>query len=411
MQAEADERELRKRAEAAINKKAAMGEDIDLDDYRLGERNLERLQSLSQLNEEERKTLLQAGILPNEEGRAGSFLLMDESVVHVSSKNEGLEIMALSEAMKAHDWLKEYYWKAVPPDTDKFTARTFLDEADGYFIRALPGVKITAPIQACLMLKEGKQKAQTVHNIVIVEEGAELDVVTGCSTSKGVEKSLHLGISEFYLKRGSKLTFTMIHNWSEEIGVRPRTVIIQEEGSTFINNYVALKPVRTIQTYPTAHLEGRNCFARFNSVAIAHKGGELDLGSRAILSGEGCRCEMVSRTIATGGKVIARGQMVGKAKNARGHLECRGLILGEGGIQIAIPELEAYVPDLEMTHEAAVGKIAQDQVEYLMARGLSEEEAVGIIVRGFLEVGIRGLPENLKREIDKTMEKTDMRGL
>ena len=236
-------------------------------------------------------------------------------------------------------------------------------------------------------------------------------MVTGCSTSKGVEKALHLGISEFYIKKGATLNFTMIHNWSEQIGVRPRTVIVQEDNSTFINNYVALKPVRTIQTYPTARMEGRNCFSRFNSVAIAHKGSELDLGSRAIMSGEGSRCEMISRTIATGGKVIARGQMIGKAKNVRGHLECRGLILGEGGVQIAIPELEAYVPDLEMTHEAAVGKIAQDQVEYLMARGLSEDEAVGIIVRGFLEVGIRGLPENLKREIDKAIERTDVKGM
>jgi len=109
--------------------------------------------------------------------------------------------------------------------------------------------------------------------------------------------------------------------------------------------------------------------------------------------------------------VIARGQMIGKAKNVRGHLECRGLILGEGGVQIAIPELEAYVPDLEMTHEAAVGKIAQDQVEYLMARGLTEEEAVGIIVRGFLEVGIRGLPPELKKEIDITIEKADVKGM
>jgi hypothetical protein len=120
---------------------------------------------------------------------------------------------------------------------------------------------------------------------------------------------------------------------------------------------------------------------------------------------------MISRTIAKGGKVIARGQMIGKAKNVRGHLECRGLIFGEGGVQIAIPELEAYVPELEMTHEAAVGKIAQDQVEYLMARGLTEEEAVGIIVRGFLEVGIRGLPEALKKEIDLTIEKTDVKGM
>ncbi|HXZ24015.1 MAG TPA: SufD family Fe-S cluster assembly protein, partial [Methanomassiliicoccales archaeon] len=142
-----------------------------------------------------------------------------------------------------------------------------------------------------------------------------------------------------------------------------------------------------------------------------HPGSELDLGSRAMLGAEGARCEMISRTISTGGKVIARGQMIGTANKVKGHLECRGLILKESGIQVAIPELDARVPDVEMTHEAAVGKIAQDQVEYLMARGLTEEEAVGIIVRGFLEVGIRGLPENLKKEIDRTIEQTDVGGM
>jgi len=311
-------------------------------------------------------------------------------------------------ALGKYDWLKDYYWRAVAPDADKYTSRTFLENADGYFIRALPGAKVKAPVQTCLMLK-GKNVGQTVHNIIIAEEGSELEVVTGCSTSKGVERALHMGISEFYVKKRATLTFTMIHNWSETIGVRPRTVIIQEEGSSFINNYVALKPVRTIQTYPTARLEGRNAFARFNTVAIAYRGAEVDVGSRCILAAEGARCEMISRTIAIGGKVIARGQMIGQAKGVRGHLECRGLILGDRGVQIAIPELEAYVPDLEMTHEAAVGKVAQDQVEYLMARGLTEDEAVGVIVRGFLEVGIRGLPAALKGEIDRAIERTDVR--
>jgi Fe-S cluster assembly scaffold protein SufB len=211
------------------------------------------------------------------------------------------------------------------------------------------------------------------------------------------------------VKKGATLTFTMIHNWGETIGVRPRTVILQEDGSNYISNYVALRPAKTIQTYPTARIEGKDSFARFNTVAIAHPNSELDLGSRVLMNGVNARCEIVSRTISTGGKVVARGQMVGAASNVKGHLECRGLILRQGGIQVAIPELEARVPDVEMTHEAAVGKIAQDQIEYLMARGLSEEDAIGIIVRGFLEVGIRGLPQELKSEIDRTIAQTEVK--
>jgi uncharacterized protein len=399
--------DVKKRAEAAKEKKAAFGEDIDLDKFGQGRKDIPEQSSLEDLNEADRKTLLNVGVIPSEEGRSGSFVLMDNSVIHTKQMAQGLEVMNLQRALKVHDWVKDYSWKAVAPDADKYTARTFLEEADGYFIHALPGEKVKMPVQTCLMLKS-KETAQTVHNIIIIEEGAEVEVVTGCSTSQHVDKALHLGISEFYIQKNAKLTFTMIHNWAENIGVRPRTVIKMAEGATFINNYIALKPVKTIQTYPTAIMEGPNGVCSFNSVAVAHPGSELDMGSRVLLNAPGCKAEIISRTITTGGVMIARGRMVGAASNVKGHLECKGLILNEKGVQIAIPELEARVADVEMTHEAAVGKIAQDQVEYLMSRGLTEDEAVGIIVRGFLDVGIRGLPPELKKEIDETLEQVNL---
>jgi Fe-S cluster assembly scaffold protein SufB len=399
--------EDRKKAEAAVGKKAAYGSDIPLSEFTLARQDLEKVGNLEDLKEEDRKTLLNVGVVPNEEGRSGSFVLMDNTMVHSSQHGPGIEVMSVQKALKVHDWLEEYSWKAVAPDADKYTARAFLEDADGYFIHALPGQKVTMPVQTCLMLKS-KGAAQTVHNIIIVEEGAELEVITGCSTSKHVDEALHLGISEFYLKKRAKLTFTMIHNWSETIGVRPRTVIIMDEEATFINNYVALRPVKSIQTYPTCKMEGKNGVCVFNTVAVAHPGSEMDMGSRVLMNAPGCRAEITSRTITTGGVVIARGQMVGAASGVKGHLECKGLILSSKGVQIAIPELEARVADVEMTHEAAVGKIAQDQVEYLMSRGLTEEEAIGIIVKGFLDVGIRGLPPQLAAEIEETLGQVDL---
>jgi Fe-S cluster assembly scaffold protein SufB len=398
-----------KRARDALKKEAKFGEDIDLDAYHEGKRDIAEVESMEDLPKDTKATMLDSGIMPSGKGRSGNFLLMDNSVVHSAIMGEGVEVMPLRQALKVHDWLKDYMWKGVQPDTDKYTAETYLQKADGYFIRALPGAKVKMPVQTCLLLKNRNTK-QYVHNVLITEEGSEVEVVTGCATTKGVEKGLHLGISEFFLKKNSKLTFTMVHNWSEFIGVRPRTNIIMDEGATYINNYVALKPVKTIQTYPTAHMNGPNGVCRFNSVAVAHPGSVLDLGSRAILNAPGCKAELISRTITTGGTVIARGQLVGNSPGIKAHLECKGLILSDKGVQIAIPELEARVPDVEMTHEAAVGKIAQDQVEYLMSRGLTEEEAVGMIVRGFLDVGIRGIPDHLKAEIEKTLKETDVRG-
>lgn len=393
---------LRKEAEEALRKKAAFGEDIDLESYSIAPKELDQADSLEDLGAEIQSTLLSSGIVPTEEGRSGSFLLMDNAVVHESRKEKGLELMSTQQALSKHDWVKDYYWKAISPDTDKYTAATYMENADGYFIRAIAGQSVSLPVQTCLLL--GSEDAtQTVHNIVIIEEGAELEVVTGCAAKHGVERALHLGISELYIKKGGRLTFTMIHNWAEQVGVRPRTYVKVGEGGTYVNNYVCLRPVRSVQMYPTAALEGSGAVGRFNTIAIAHPGSEIDIGSRVVLSAPQSRAEIVSRTITTGGRSIARGRLVGSAPGIKAHLECKGLILKEGGVQLAIPELEATLPDVEMTHEAAVGKIAQDQVEYLMARGLSQDEAVGMIVRGFLEVGIRGIPDELKREIDKTI--------
>jgi Fe-S cluster assembly scaffold protein SufB len=131
----------------------------------------------------------------------------------------------------------------------------YLEDLTAIFSGAA-GKKSAMPVQTCLMLGS-KKSAQTVHNIIIVEEGATLDIITGCTSRKGVEEGLHLGISEMYVKKGATLNFTMIHNWAEQIGVRPRTVVKVEEGGTYVSNYICLKPVRSVQMYPTVRLEGK----------------------------------------------------------------------------------------------------------------------------------------------------------
>lgn len=399
-----DQVSLKKRAESAAAKKAAYGEDFDLEKFEEAPKVGEPIEDLSTLDETSKKTLLQVGVVPSEEGRSGSLLVLDNVVSHSSQKDKSIELMSTHKALEKYDWLKDYSWKLVQVDADKYTAKTYLEDADGYFIRVPAGQKSSMPVQTCLMLGS-KKAAQTVHNIIMVEEKASLDIITGCTSKRGVDEGLHLGITEMYVKKGATLNFTMIHNWAEHIGVRPRTVVHVEEGGTYISNYIILKPVRSVQAYPTVRLEGKDAVARMSTIAIAHPGSELDLGSRAIFGAPGTKAELVSRTITIGGKIIARGEMVANQKGSKGHLECKGLVLGKGS-QLAIPVLEANVDDVELTHEAAVGKIAKDQVEYLMARGLTEDEAVGMIVRGFLDVGIRGIPEELRREIEETIEQT-----
>ena len=115
---------------------------------------------------------------------------------------------------------------------------------------------------------------------------------------------------------------------------------------------------------------------------------------------------MITRAITNGGTIISRGAIVGEAPQTKGHIECRGLILRDG-IMHAIPEIDGRVVDVELSHEAAVGKIARDEIEYLMARGLSEEEATATIIRGFLDVRIEGLPDALQKQIDDAIDSAD----
>jgi len=399
-----DMRDIIERAKRAREKKAGLGDDINLERYNTETREHDALKSLAEVPQEYKQNLLRAGIEPSESGRSGSFLLQDRSVVFSRVKSLGLELMSTTEALKQHEWLADYLWRAIPVDLDKYTSEVELDQMNGYFIRAKANSKVTIPVQACLFITTDKT-GQKVHNIIIAEENSELHIITGCSVAHAVKSALHLGVSEFYVKRGAKITFTMIHNWSEGVEVRPRTAVVIEDDGTFISNYILMTPVKSLQTYPTAYCEGKNARANFQSIIYASGNARIDTGSRAVLKGERSRAEIISRVVATdNAEVIARGEMIGEGANASGHIECRGLILSDNAAITSIPELKAVRKDLDLSHEAAVGKIAEEAILYLMARGLSEEEATSVIIRGFLNVDITGLPDALARETKKMLD-------
>ena len=398
--------EIKGKAEAAASKKAMYGSDIDLSTFKGDTLVHDYNPDMSGFSQEERRNFAEVGRVTSGEERSGSFLLMDHSPVHCSIGQEGVELLSMADALERYDGLKEYWWKAVDVETDKYTAQAEIDFNNGYFVRVEAGVKATFPVQACLYIgKEGI--AQNVHNMIIVEEGSELHLITGCTTAPHLEKGLHIGVSEIYVKKGATLTSTMIHNWGEEVVVRPRTVVMVEEGATFMSNYVCMKPVRSVQMYPVVRLLGKNAVTRLNSILVATRGSEMDVGGSVSLEATGTRAEIISRTISTGGNIIARGQLIGYEPGVKAHLECNGLMLSEEGSIRAIPELDARVAGVEMSHEAAVGKISQEQIEYLMARGLNEEDATALIVRGFLNVKMEGLPEELQREIDKIISESE----
>ena len=379
-------------------------DEIDLNRYQVEADNHAYVENLADIASEEADQFLDVGVDTEALARAGTFIQKDRSVIHSCASQPGVEVMSISQGVATYPWLSEYLWRHIRPETDSFTAQAKRVPHEGYFIRSQAGVHAQHPVQACLYIaKEGF--SQNVHNVVIAEEGSHMQVITGCATSRHLVSGLHVGVSEFYVKKGAELHFTMIHDWGEQVNVRPRTYVYVEAGGVFVSNYISLKPVGSLQMNPTTHLAGEGAVARFNSVLVAGPGAHLDVGSRVILDAPGTRAEIVSRAIAAGGQIIARGELIGKATGIKAHLECKGLILKEG-LMHAIPELRGYVPGVEMSHEAAVGKIDQREIEYLMARGIDEDEAVSTIVRGFLNVDIDGLPDSLKKKIDKIVNDT-----
>lgn len=378
--------------------------EVEIKGYNVDAEDHAYIEKLSQIESADAKKLLDVGVDTNENDRIGTFIQKDKSIIHCKSKQDGVEMMGISQAQEKYDMISNYMWKSISPDTDPFTARAKENPHEGYFIRALPGVKTKHPVQACLYIdKDGF--SQNVHNIVIAEENSELHIITGCATAPHLATGMHIGISEFFVKKGAKLVFTMIHDWGDKITVRPRTVTQVEAGGVLITNYISLRPVGSLQMFPTAHLIGEGAVARFNSILVASKGSFLDVGSRVVLNAPKSRAEILSRGISSGGSIIARGDLIGKVAGIKAHLECKGLILNNGLMQ-AIPELVGHVPGVEMSHEAAVGKIDQQEIEYLMARGLNEDDAISTIVRGFLNVDIEGLPAGLKKKLDEAVFET-----
>ncbi len=377
---------------------------IDLNCYTTEDTGYDYVDDLCKINETDSAEFARVGLEIDDSLRSGTFIQKDNSIVHCGKHTAGIEIKGIADAVRQFPWLENYMWSLISPDKDEFTKAVKNSSLKGTFIRAKKGVKPEKPIQTCFNIAKNGF-SQNVHNIIIAEENSEMHIITGCSTSDHVHSGLHIGLSEFFVKKGAILKYTMIHDWGENIYVRPRTAVHVEEGGVFVSNYISLKPVGSLESNPVTILE-KNATANFNSILVAGKDSYMDVGAIVELNGEGARAEIISRAIAAGGTIISRGHIKGNVKGVKGHLECKGLILKDGLLH-AIPELSGCTPGVEMSHEAAVGKIDKREIEYLMARGLDENEAVSTIVRGFLNVEIDGLPPELAARIDRAVKETE----
>ena len=392
-------------AERAKDKKAPIGADVTIENFTDETINaIDMIDDLDDLNRQTKKDLLKVGVDTDEKNRSGSFLQVDQSNIFTNNAmSNSVEVMNIGVALDKYKWLEDYIWNVVKPDADKYTAKTALREQkdginSGYFVRSLPGTREVMPVQACMFIGE-EGIMQTAHNVIIAEENSELHLITGCATGDDISSAMHVGVSELYLKPGAKITFTMVHNWAEQVEVRPRTGVKLMDNSIYINNYILTSPVSTLQSYPTAYCDGENSRVIFQSIQGGKKDSIIDVGSRVLLNAKGARGEVISRAVSQDeSKIYSRGHLAGTVPDVKGHLECHGLVLDDNSFIYAVPELEASSANLEMSHEAAVGKISEDEINYLTSRGITEEDAESMIVRGFLNMDITGLPDELAEQ-------------
>ena len=339
----------------------------------------------------------------------------DSEVVYHSVKEElsklGVVFMGTDQALKEYpDLFKEHYGTIVPPEDNKFSALNSAVWSGGSFVYVPPGVEVPLPLQAYFRIN-GENTGQFERTLIIVDEGAQVHYIEGCTAPIYATESLHVAVVEVIAKKGSKVRYTTIQNWSNDVYnlVTKRAHAYEDSRVEWIDaNTGSRKTVK----YPSIYLRGRGATADIISVAVAGSGQHQDTGAKAIHLAPDTRSRIVSKSVSKdGGRATYRGsvKVVPGATNAVASVRCDALMLDDSSRSDTYPYIDIQEDDTTLTHEATVGKVSQDQVFYLMSRGLTENEAQNLIVQGFLEVFTKELPMEYAIEFNRLV-KLEMEG-
>lgn len=287
-------------------------------------------------------------------------------------------------------------WGLIEKDYDDITKKIDSSNHTGYFIHVKKGCH--GSLQTCFLTsKEGFE--QNVYNIIVLEEGSSLDLFTGCLSNAHVKDNVHNAVTEIYVGKNAKFTMNMIHSWGEESKVYPRTVAKVEENGQFISNYVVWDPVKTIDSCPRVFLEGDRSSGLLQSLVQVKEGGEHKIGGKIFLNGNESKGEISSRIVSESGTILSPTRIEAKGKDVVGHIECDAVLLGDGVVD-TIPELMTVQKDVTLSHEASIGKISGEKIEYLQTKGFSKEQAQSLVVRGFVSEYMDSMPEKVKERVD-----------
>ena len=341
---------------------------------------------------------------------AGVGAQYESEVVYHSLREDlakqGVIFLDTDAALKEQPELfRKYFGKIIPPEDNKFAALNSAVWSGGSFIYIPPGVKVDMPLQAYFRINT-ENMGQFERTLIIVDEGAEVHYIEGCTAPVYSSESLHVAVVELVAHKDAKLRYTTIQNWSSDVYNLVTKRAYAYEGATveWIDGNIGSK---LTMKYPGIYLMGERAYGETLSIAFAGKGQHQDTGAKMVHLAPNTTSKVTSKSVSRlDGRSTYRGLLhVAKgATNVKATVRCDALLLDDTSKTETYPYMEINQEDATITHEATVGKIGDEQIFYLMSRGFNEEEALTLIVNGFMEPFTKELPMEYAVELNRLIK-------
>lgn len=341
------------------------------------------------------------------ESLAGVGAQYDSEVVYHSIQEsllkQGVIYTDMETAMREHEEIvRAYFMKLVPPNDHKFAALHGAVWSGGSFVYIPEGVEVKFPLQSYFR-QNAPGAGQFEHTLIIVEKGAKLHFIEGCSAPKYDVTNLHAGCVELNVKEGATLRYSTIENWSRNMyNLNTKRCVVDKDGT--IEWVSGSFGSRVSMLYPMSILRGERAHAEFTGITFAGKGQYLDTGSKVVHAAPYTTSNINSKSISKdGGHAFYRG-LLRVAKNAhhsKATVSCESLMLDNRSKSDTLPIIDVQTDNIDLGHEAKIGRISDDAIFYLMSRGISESEAKAMIVRGFVEPITKELPLEYAVELNQ----------
>ena len=320
--------------------------------------------------------------------------------------DQGVLFLDTDSALKEQpEIFKKYFGKIIPPEDNKFSALNSAVWSGGSFIYIPPGVKVDMPLQAYFRIN-AENIGQFERTIIVADEGSEVHYIEGCTAPVYSSESLHSAVVELVAHKDAKLRYTTIQNWSNDVYNLVTKRAYAYEGATveWIDGNIGSK---LTMKYPGIYLMGRKAYGETLSIAFAGKNQHQDTGAKMVHLAPDTTSKITSKSVSrANGRSTYRGLLkVAKgATNVKATVRCDALLLDDTSKTDTYPYMEIDQEDATVTHEATVGKIGDEQIFYLMSRGFTEEEALSLIVNGFMEPFTKELPMEYAVELNRLIK-------